>query len=111
MVRENDLNEKLIQQVVEIEERAQAIREAGRRQAERVPGQAQEEARALIEKTQAEAEEEARRLVSSAEAQEERARLLAEAEEEVRRLEAVAITHFDRAVGYVLDRVAGRERD
>jgi vacuolar-type H+-ATPase subunit H len=106
---ENGLNEKLIQQVLEIEEQAQAIHEAAMHEAEQLPKQAEQEAQAVIEKARADTREEARRLVASAQAQEECARILAQAEEEAHRMEALASRHFDRAVGYVLDRVAGRE--
>jgi F0F1-type ATP synthase membrane subunit b/b' len=102
-------NEKGIQQVLEIEKRAQAIHEAALREAEQLPIQAEQEAQTLIEKSRAEAVEQARQLTASAQAQEECARILAQAEEEVRRMETLAMSHFDRAVGYVLDRVIGRE--
>jgi hypothetical protein len=36
-------------------------------------------------------------------------RILAEAEEKNRQLEALAMSNFDRAVNYILDRVTGRE--
>jgi cell division septum initiation protein DivIVA len=103
------LNEKRIQQVLEIERQAQAIREAALRAAEQLPIQAEQEAQALIEKARTDAEEEARQLVTNAQAQEECARILAQADEESRHLEALAMSHFDHAVGYVLDRLAGRE--
>jgi vacuolar-type H+-ATPase subunit H len=106
---ENGLNEKLIQQVLEIEEQAQAIREAAMHEAEQLPKQAEQEAQAVIEKARADAQEEARQLVASAQAKEECERILAQAEEEARRTETLATSHSDRAVGYVLDRVAGRE--
>jgi F0F1-type ATP synthase membrane subunit b/b' len=108
-VGENGLNEKLIQQAYEIERQAQATHEAAVREAEQLPIQAEQEAQALIEKARTDAQEEARQLVANAQAPEECARILAQAEEEVRRMEALAMSHFDRAVGYVLDRVVGRE--
>jgi cell division septum initiation protein DivIVA len=102
-------NEKRIQRVLEIERQAQAIREAALRAAEQLPIQAEQEAQTLIEKARADAEEEARQSVANAQAQAECARILAQAEEESRRLEALAMSHFDHAVGFVLDRVTGRE--
>ena len=102
------MNEKLIQQVYEIERQAQAIHEAALREAEQIPIQAEREARALIEKARVDAQEEARQLVANAQAQEECARILAHAEEEVRRMEALAMSHFDSAIAYVLNRVAGK---
>jgi vacuolar-type H+-ATPase subunit H len=103
------LNEKRIQQILEIERQAQAIHEAAMREAEQLPILAEQEAQAFIEKARADAEEQARQSVANAQAPAECARILAQAEEEVRRMEALAMSHFDRAVGYVLDQVAGRE--
>jgi F0F1-type ATP synthase membrane subunit b/b' len=79
------------------------------REAEQLPILAEQEAQAFIEKARADAEEQARQSVANAQAPAECARILAQAEEEVRRMEALAMSHFDRAVGYVLDQVAGRE--
>ncbi len=101
-------NEEHIQQVLEIESQAQAIYEAAEREAERLPRQAEQEAQALIEKARIDAQEEAHQMIVNAKAPEESARVLAQAEEEVRRTETLALSHFDRAVVYVLDRVVGR---
>jgi len=107
---ENGLNEKLIQQVLEIEKQAQAIHEVAVREAGQLPVQAEQEARALVEKARADAQEQARQLVADAQAQEETARIQTQAEAEARRMEALAADHFDEAVRYVLDRVAGKEQ-
>ncbi len=101
--------EKLIQQVLDIERQAQATHDEARREAEKLTAQAELEAQALIERERAAAEEEARRLVENAQATEECARILSQAEEEAHRAEALAMNHMDRAVGFVLDQVAGRE--
>jgi vacuolar-type H+-ATPase subunit H len=102
-------NKNRIQQVLEIEKKAQAIHDSAVREAEQFPLRAEQEAQALIEQARAEAEEEARQLISRAHAEEETARILSQAEEEVRRMEVLAMSNFDRAVSFVLDRVAGRE--
>jgi len=102
------MNEKLIEQVLQIEKQAQEIQEAAKREAEQLPIQAEKEAQALIEKARLEAEEEARRLIASAQSKEQSTRILGEAEEKGRQLEALAISNIDRAVNYVLERVAGR---
>ena len=81
-----------------------AVREAGQ-----FPQRAEQEAQALIEKARADAEEEARQLIAQAQSEEESTRILAKAEEDVRNMETVAMSHFDRAVAFVLDRIAGRE--
>jgi vacuolar-type H+-ATPase subunit H len=106
---ESGLNEQRIRQVLEIENQAQAIHEAAVHDAEQVQKQAEQEAQALVEKSRAEAQEEARRLVADAQASEEGARILAQTEEKSRQMETLAAKHFDRAVGYVLDRLTGRE--
>ena len=103
------MNEEYIQKVLEIEEKAQEIREEARREAEQIPVQAEDEAEDLIEKARAEAEEEAHRMVEEARSKEESDRIVAEAQEDVQRLKTLTMSHFDRAVNYVLDRVAGRE--
>jgi vacuolar-type H+-ATPase subunit H len=102
-------NERRIQQVLEIERQGQAIHEAALREAAQLPAQAEQEAQALIEKARADAQDEARQLIASAQATEECARILAEAEEAVRRMEALATSHSERAVSYVLDQVVGKE--
>lgn len=102
-------NKERIQQVLEIERQAEALHEAALREAEQLPIQAEQEAQALVEKAHADAQQQARELIANSQGQEECAQVLAEAEEKARSMEASAQSHFDRAVDYVLDRVAGRE--
>lgn len=103
------MNEKHIRQVLEIERQAREIHEAAVREAQNQPLMAEQEAQALIAKARAEAQEEARRLLANAQSEEEVNKILAQAEESNREFEALAMTNFDRAVNYVLDRVIGRE--
>lgn len=103
------MNENRIQQVFEIEKQAQAIQEAARREADQLPLAAEQQAQALIEKAQTRAEEEARQLVAQAQPEEQIGRIVAQAEADVRNTEAVALTHFNRAVTYVLTQVIGKE--
>ena len=102
------MNEKNIQQVLQIEKQAQEIHEAAVREAQQLPVMAEQEAQALIEKAKADAQQEAREMVSKVQADEEGGRILSEVEEKSRELEAQAKSNFDRAVAYVLERVAGR---
>ena len=102
------MNEKHIQQVIEIEKRAQEIHEAALKEAQQLPVMAEQEAQALIEKARGEAEQEARDMVSQVQADEEGARILSGVEEKNRQLETVAMSNLDRAVDYVLERVIGR---
>jgi len=127
------MNENRIQQVLEIERRAQEIHELAIREAQQLPISAeqesqallekarvgaQEEARpisaeqesqALLEKARVGAQEEARQLVANAQAKEETARILLEAGKKNSETEALAMSNFDRAVNYILDRVIGKE--
>ena len=102
------MNERHIQQVLEIEKQAQEIHEAAMREAQQLPVSAEQEAQALIEKARAEAQQQAREMVSEVKADEESARILSETEEKNKQFEALAMSNFDRAVNYVLERVIGR---
>jgi vacuolar-type H+-ATPase subunit E/Vma4 len=102
------VNEKRIELVLEIEQQAQAVVEAARREAEALPQLAEQEAQTLVAQAREAAEEKARRVVAQGEPVEQSQRILSQAEDAVRQAEAVALTHFDRAVAFVLARVAGR---
>ncbi len=103
------MDEKRIEQVLEIENQAQALHDAALREADQMPKQADPEGQALIEKARQEAETEARQLVDGAKAEDETKRIISQAEEETRQTEKIAMTNFDRAVTYVLHRVIGKE--
>jgi hypothetical protein len=103
------MNEKRIQQVLDIEKQAQEIHEAALREAGQIPITAEQEGQALIEKLRSQAQEQARKLVAGAQAETESARILSETREKNAKIEAQAMTNFDRAVAYVIDRVIGRE--
>jgi V/A-type H+/Na+-transporting ATPase subunit G/H len=107
---ERSLDEKRIQQVLEIEKQAQAIHDDAVSEAAQLPLQADKEAQALIEKARADAQEEARQLVAKAQAAQDSEDVLTEAEERVKRIETLASGNFNRAVSYVLARVVGREQ-
>ena len=102
------MNEKHIQQVLDIEKQAQEIHEAALKEAQQLPVMAEQESQALIEKAKAEAQQKAREMVSAVQADEESTRILSEAEEKNRHFEALSMSNFDRAVTYVLERVIGR---
>ena len=103
------MNENRIQQVLEVERQAQEIHEKAVSEAQQLPVQAEQEAQAIIDKARAEAQEEARKLVSDAQAEQEVAKTLAQAGEKNRQVETLAMSNFDRAVNYILDRIIGRE--
>lgn len=103
------MNEKRIQQVLEIEKQAQAIHDKAVAAAEQLPVQAEQEAQAMIEKARADAQAEARAMIAKAQAEEEVAQILADAREKIHHVEVVAQANQSRAVKYVLNRVVGKE--
>ncbi len=103
------MNENRIRQVLDIEKRAQENYEAALGEAQRLPAQAEQEAQDIVNKSRSQAQEEARQIVAKAKAEGEVDRILAEAEEKNHQIEARAMSNFDRAVNYILDRVTGRE--
>jgi vacuolar-type H+-ATPase subunit H len=108
LVRREALNEKHIQQVLEIEKQAQELHDTAVKEAQQLPVLAEQESQALIEKAKAEAQQQAREMVSQVKSDEESARILSEVEEKNKKFEALAMSNSDRAVNYVLERVIGR---
>ena len=106
---ENSLNEKNIQEVLEIEKQADAIHKAALQEAQQIPVEAEQAAQLLIEKARAAAEEEARKIISNAQSEEESSRILSEAEDKIKRTDGLALKNLDRAVAYVMARGIGRE--
>ena len=102
------MNENRIQQVLEIEKKAQQILDSAKRDAERLPVLADQEAQQLIERARVEAQEEARQMILKAQSDTETARILSDAEEKTREMEKLATKNFDRAVAFVLERVVGK---
>lgn len=102
------MNEKHIQQVLEIEKQAQEIQEKAKREAQEIPVKAEQEAQAMIAKAVAGAHEEARKLIASAQSQDVSDELTAEVASKNSELESTARKNFDKAVAFVLERVIGR---
>ncbi len=103
------MDEKRIEQVLEMENQAQAVHEAALREAEQLPKQAERDAQAQIEAARAAAEEEARRVIERAHSEDESKRILAQAESKAQGIEALALSNLERGVAFVLSRVTGRE--
>ncbi len=104
------MNERRIQEVLEIEKQAQEVHDSAVREAEQLPVQADKDARSIVDQAKAQAEDEARAMIAKAQSEDVSARILAETQAEAKRTEAVAMNNFDHAVAYVLDRVVGREQ-
>ena len=103
------MDDKRIQQVLDIEKQAEAIYQSAVSQAVQLPMQAENEAADLLEKARLEAEEEARRIVEKATTGEESELIASDAMEKIQKMEAMASMNQNRAVTYVLARVVGRE--
>ena len=103
------MNEERLQQILELEKRADAIYQDAAQQAEQLPAQAHKQGQALIEQARAEAQKKARQMIDQAQETEECGRILDEANQGADRMKALAMAHFDRAVTFVLNRLTGRE--
>jgi vacuolar-type H+-ATPase subunit H len=102
------MNEKNIQQVLEIEKQSRDINEKAKRDAQDLPVRAEQEGQALIAKATAEAQEEARKLVAQAQSEGGAGEILAAAAKKHTEIEALANKNLDKAVAYVLERVMGK---
>jgi len=106
---ENALNEKRIQEVIEIEKQAADAYNKAVKDAERIPTLAEKDAKGLIEKANAEADAEAQEILAKAHPAEECDRILADTEKGIQHAETCAKRNHDRAVTYVISRVLVRE--
>ena len=102
------MNEKRIEQVLEIEKQAEDILNAATGEAEQVPARAEQEAQQMVEQARTEAQEEARKMLEKAQAQQETASILSQADEKNREIEKLAMKNLDKAVTFVLERVIGK---
>jgi vacuolar-type H+-ATPase subunit H len=102
------MNEKRIEQVLEIEKQAQGILDAATREAEQMPALAEQEAQAMIAQVKANAEAEARKIIESAEAKDLAKDMVASMNKASSDAEAKAKANLDQAVAYVLERVIGK---
>lgn len=102
------MNEKRIEQVLEIEKQAQNVLDAATQEADQLPAKAEQEAREILERARNEAQEEARRMVEKAQSEEETSAIVSQAEQKNRDTEKLATKNTDKAVAYVLDRLIGK---
>ena len=102
------MNEKRIQEVIEIEKKADEIFNKAVAEADRMPQQAEQEVKALIESARQQAEKEAQALLASAQTKDETDKILSQAEETIRHNATLASHNFERSTTYVISRVVGR---
>lgn len=103
------MNEEKVKQLRELEKKAQDLYNTAVQEAQRLPQQAEAEARSLLETSRSAAQAEAQRILAEARETGQNEQIMQQTEEETKRKEALAMSHFDRAVNYVLHRIAGRQ--
>jgi vacuolar-type H+-ATPase subunit H len=105
------LSQETIVQVLSIEQEAVGIHDEAQHQAAQSIKEAEDGTSALREQILAQAHQEAEQILAKGQesAEAERARVITQAEAEARQMEETAGHHFDRAVEFVLDQVAGRK--
>lgn len=102
------MNEKRIQQVIEIERQAEEILLTAQTEAERLPMQAEAEAQELLKEARAAAERDARQMLEKVRAEDQAAAIMSAAENKMRESELLAARHFEQAIAYVLEQVIGK---
>jgi vacuolar-type H+-ATPase subunit H len=102
------MNEKRIEQVMQIEKQAQQLLDSAKQEAAHLPVQAERDAQKIVERTRAEAQAAAQKIIARAAAQDETAKIQADADKKIRDSEDVAKKNLGRAVEYVLDTVLGK---
>ena len=102
------MNEKRIKEVIEVERGAEEMLDAARKDAARLPVEAEEVAQNLVHEARTAAEAEANRLVDEAQSDVGVKEIISAAEEKGQQLEKQSQVNFDRAVEFVLDHVIGR---
>jgi len=101
------MNEKRIQEVIEVEKQAQQLLATAKSEAEKLPMQAESEALRTLEEARASAQEEARRILEQVEGKDEAAEIMSMAQERMQQSERLATKNMEKAVAVVLGRVAG----
>jgi len=102
------MNDKHIQQVLEIEKQAQEVQAKAKKEAHEIPVKAEQEAQALIAKARSDAQEEARKMLADVQKGDASEKTATEGASKSSDIEAKAKTNFDKAVAFVLERVIGR---
>ena len=103
------MNEKRIQELLEIEKQAQQILQSAVHEAEQVPAAAEREAQELIQSTRESARREAQEIIQKAQADDVMGSVMSKMQDKIRKSQEQAATNLERAVAYVLERVAGAE--
>lgn len=101
------MNEKRIQEVIEIEKRAQQLLATASRAAEDLPAKAEIDAREIIERAKSSAKQEAKQLMERTAAEDEAAEIIAKSQAKMGDDDRLAEKNLEKAVAYVLQQVIG----
>ena len=103
------MSQSLVKRIVTMEQEAEHLYTEAQKQAETMIKEAREAAVALREQILTEARRQAEHTIAAGktEAEAEREVIIKQAEAEAQKMEQTATLHFDRAIEYVLDQVAG----
>ena len=102
------MNDKHIQQVLEIEKQAQEVQEKAKRESQEIPVKAEQDAQVLLAKARSDAQEEARKMIAGVQTDDASGQMTTEFASKNTEIEAKAKANFDKAVAFVLERVIGR---
>jgi vacuolar-type H+-ATPase subunit H len=103
------MNEKRIQDLVQVEKQAQQILESAKAEAEHLPIQAEHEAQDLIEKARERARSDAKKLIDDARAETQVEEIMSTVQKKIEESEALGAKNLDRAVAFVLEQLLGQE--
>lgn len=103
------MSQSLVKRIITMEQEAEQRYTEAQKQAENLIKEAHKATAALREQTLSEARRQAERIMAEeqAKAEAEQQDIIRQADAEARRMEQTAALHFDRAVEYVLNQVAG----
>jgi vacuolar-type H+-ATPase subunit H len=101
------MNEKRIQDVIEVEKQAEEMLAAASRAAEELPAKAEAEAREILERARVSAKQEAKDMLDRSAGEDESQTILAEAEKKMGEYDRLAEKNFESAVEFVLQKVIG----
>jgi vacuolar-type H+-ATPase subunit H len=101
------MNEKRIQEVIEIEKQAQQLLATASRAAEDLPAKAEIEAREIIEQARAAARQEAKKLLERTAAEDEAAEIISTSQAKMGEGDRLVEKNMEKAVTYVLQQVIG----
>lgn len=99
--------QEVITRILDIEREAVQLVETARADSAAVIEEANQAMQALRERMLADARKQTAQIAAQGQTQVERIRILAEAEAELHHIEHLAAGHYERAVQFVLDQVAG----